>query len=172
MRRNSALAACLIITVLIVGAGCVTDDPNAGGFFGGVVGLSQGTYEHNLDLRRQALRDAQRDAGAVEEKHRAYITQRDNAAREAQVMEAKQREFNAMIEASRREVAALTAHTAAMEQKRVEALAALDRLKEDEKILRQSALSVVEKERELERLLKQQQEILKALRAYYGIQVR
>gem|GEM_PF-5062657 len=87
-------------------------------------------------------------------------------------MEAKQREFNAMIEASRREVAALTAHTAAMEQKRVEALAALDRLKEDEKILRQSALSVVEKERELERLLKQQQEILKALRAYYGIQVR
>lgn len=36
-------------------AGCVTDDPNQGGFIGGIAGIANGTYARNVEVRQQRL---------------------------------------------------------------------------------------------------------------------
>lgn len=71
--------SCLCATLLL--AGCATDDPNRGGFFGGLIGLGSGAYEARVADETAALR-------AEEVRYREEIDgneQLDQALRERHV---------------------------------------------------------------------------------------
>lgn len=53
--KRTLLAAALLLPL----SACVTDDPTKGGFFGGVGGLSSGTYSKRIDERKTELENQQ-----------------------------------------------------------------------------------------------------------------
>ena len=51
----------ILVAVALLGvAACTDDDPSRGGFFGGVSGLSSGTYARQTQQRRDTLATEQR----------------------------------------------------------------------------------------------------------------
>jgi len=54
IRCVNGLLLAALLTVLLSG-GCVTDDPKQGGFIGGVIGLSSGNYQRNVEERQTRL---------------------------------------------------------------------------------------------------------------------
>jgi len=55
MRRSILIS--ISLCALLIGAGCQTTDPNKGGFFGGIGGLTSGNYQKGVDEREKALED-------------------------------------------------------------------------------------------------------------------
>lgn len=62
---------------------CATDDPSKGGFFGGLVGLSSGSYSEDLEGRKarlEALKQRQAEAEKLNKELKAQLETREEAA--------------------------------------------------------------------------------------------
>lgn len=99
---KTIMRLCLAVSVTLTGC-AVSDNPREGGLFGGVVGLSNGTYEKRLEEREQnldTLRAVQADLGV------------DQAA-----LETEKRGLAAQVTRERTQLAALDDNIGALERR-------------------------------------------------------
>lgn len=93
-----------VVGLVLLASGCaVSDNPREGGFFGGVAGLSSGTYDQRLDEREknlQQLRAIQADLGV-----------------ERASLETEKRSLAAQVAQERSQLADLNANIGALERR-------------------------------------------------------
>ncbi|MBI3452242.1 MAG: hypothetical protein HY057_05300 [Rhodospirillales bacterium] len=129
----SALAVCSALAL----AACETtsDDPNRGGYFGGVGGLS-GQYQRNIDERKRALENEQDKNLALE--RAATRREQEAAAVQKQLAEAQTQlaaldrdvaELKKKLAEARRKAGADTARLTQMQRQVAELEAAIEREK-------------------------------------------
>jgi DNA repair exonuclease SbcCD ATPase subunit len=78
-------------------AACTSDDPSRGGFFGGVGGLSSGTYERQTQARRDALAAEQQRNQQLQADAARASAQRQQSANERAALQRQNAALNSEI---------------------------------------------------------------------------
>lgn len=127
------------IALALLLAGCASDDPKQGGFFGGLIGLGSGAYEDRVDQESAALNaeqvryqegidDQDRLDGAVKERR----AQADRLEREIAALGADIGDLDAEIAAMRRDEAVTLDDVTAAEAKVAALVDEIDRVQKEQ----------------------------------------
>lgn len=112
----------ILVTTLLLGVtACTSDDPSRGGFFGGMSGLSSGTYERQTQARRDALAAEQQRNQQLQADAQRAGSQRQQVAAERAALQRQNAALN-------NEIARLRAKLASAEAARGQNVAELRRL--------------------------------------------
>jgi chromosome segregation ATPase len=156
------------VSILALSA-CNTTDPAAGGFFGGVGGLSSGAYDKRIDDRKTTLENEQdRNVALPRQSQRTKAEEADVAAQRAK-LERRVAALNADLTGLRKQLDAARAA-------KTKSAADLDSLQRDIDSLSHSAdmvahddfSSAAEKQQKLDQLAKRKAELEKALKSSAG----
>lgn len=147
---------------LSLASGCNTTDPNKGGLFGGIGGLTSGSYQKGVDQRKKTLED---------EKDTQISLQReaDRTDQQNQALEAEIAKNQAQLDALNQDIAALQSKIRSAKTKQGADQAKLDALQAelndiDAKTEAQSLnIDEVEKQAKLAELQRRKEQLEEAL---------
>ncbi|MCW5744967.1 MAG: hypothetical protein KIT36_02045 [Alphaproteobacteria bacterium] len=154
----------LVVALVLGAAACTNDDPSRGGFFGGVSGLSSGTYDRQTQARRDTLAAEQQRNQQLQADAARTGAERQQVAGEKAALQRQNAALNS-------EIARLRGKLAAAEATRGQNIAELRRLARELDALQASGnqvnndptLADAEKRRRLQELNQRKQLLERAI---------
>lgn len=107
MKMPSSLAKCFGIACIVSLGACNSTDPRAGGFYGGLAGITSGSYQQRVDTRRASLGAARRDLRTAESSRSGASARYETAAAAARSAQSSAQRLRSETLALRSEAANL-----------------------------------------------------------------
>ena len=172
MARGNGILSAGLMVVLLASAGCETsDDPRAGGFLGGLHGLTSGAYDRRLQAQQAQLGGAQREAQYLVVDNRRLASEAGETAserkrlqRQLTALDAKTAELTARASQLRADTDARRQQRSELEERLRQVRGELPELNRDVEANRVSAAAAQSRKAELEKELQELTVVFNALR--------